>query len=84
MLRGEVGYNELGVSYYDERNKEHIRKHAVKRLRAWASKSRLRVLPDIRSPDAVHARLSGCYIPFIHTCSRKLGACLIFIRVWVS
>ena len=32
MLRDNVDYNELGASYYDERNKEHIRKRAVKRL----------------------------------------------------
>ena len=38
MLRDKVGYNELGACYYDERNLEHIRKHAVKRLESLGFK----------------------------------------------
>jgi len=38
MLRDNVGYNELGAGYYDERNKEHIRKHALKRLESLGYK----------------------------------------------
>jgi len=38
MLRDGVDYNDLGASYYDERNKEHIRKHAVKRLESLGFK----------------------------------------------